>query len=223
MLNSRDSFFLWINLWSCCQVCRLQSAVVWEKDWSENNEKSKVTPKQSAQNKQRHRVWFNTLAVLLTASGSSSSQAARVTWVIDSTGLVKVSNTWLSWKHKNRGHKFNLDPGGFQRRHRWKAGDLWWSFNRPRPQHVGSKLHVKDEVWLRKLGKGTDSTYSQWTFYWPEERSIEKRSRIFLWFSFQFQTGFVNYLQGKQQLSLRSTWTRQRGCSRLPSCTGDLE
>lgn len=43
---------------------------------------------------------FHTLAVLLTSSGSSSSQAASVTWVMFSTGLVRVSSTWLSWIHR---------------------------------------------------------------------------------------------------------------------------
>lgn len=34
------------------------------------------------------------------SSGSSSSQPASVTWVMDSTGLVRVSSTWLSWNEK---------------------------------------------------------------------------------------------------------------------------
>lgn len=122
-------------MWSCCQLCRLRSAAGWEEDCSKNTKKSKVTPKQSAHYKRKHRVWFSTLAVLLIASGSSSSQAARVTWVIDSTGFVKVSSTWLSWIHKSREQMFNLDPDGSQSGLRWKAGLA---------KHVGSKLRVKD-------------------------------------------------------------------------------
>lgn len=88
-------------------------------------------------------MWLNTLAVLLIASGSSSSQAAKATWVIDSTGFVKVSSTWLSWTHKNEGReqKFNLDPCGFLSWHHWDAG--WVIFWPP-------TCRMKDELWLRK-------------------------------------------------------------------------
>lgn len=43
---------------------------------------------------------YDTFAVLLTSSGSPSSQAIRVTWVTCSTGLVRVSNTWLSCRNQ---------------------------------------------------------------------------------------------------------------------------
>lgn len=46
--------------------------------------------------KLRRKLELNTLAVLLISSGSSSPQATSVTWVTFSTGLVKVSSTWLS-------------------------------------------------------------------------------------------------------------------------------
>lgn len=54
----------------------------------------------------------NTLEVLFMLSGSSSSQAASVTWVTDSTGLVRVSSTWLSWEREKQQNQWeNIQHG----------------------------------------------------------------------------------------------------------------
>lgn len=63
----------------------------------------------------------------------------------------------------------------------------WWSFDPP-PAHVGFKASCErcERSALKKAGEGTDSTYSQWSFHWPEERSARKKGmqRWYFWGSF---------------------------------------